>query len=89
MIVFTDGSAPVKSWPTRSGVVIKKQGRNSTPIKIPKAVKYMGSSYKEELEAIKIATKYSRDIIFPSNDSLHVFSDCQSAILAVTIIIPL
>ena len=49
----------------------------------------MGSSYKEELEAIKIATKYSRDIIFPSNDSLHVFSDCQSAILAVTIIIPL
>ena len=84
VIIFTDGSAQSNSGPTGSGVIIKKQGRNSTPIKIAKAVKYMGSSYEGELEAIKIATEYARDNISPSNDSLHIFSDCQSAISAVT-----
>ena len=84
MIVFTDGSAQSIPGPRRSGVIIKKQGRNSTPIKVAKAVKYMGSSYEGELEATKTATKYARDNISPSNDSLHIFSDCQSAISAVT-----
>ena len=65
-------------------MIIKKQGRNSTPIKIAKAGKYMGSCHEGELEAIKIATEYARDNIFPSNDSLHIFSDCQSAISDVT-----
>ena len=40
-------------------------------------------SYEGKLEAIKIATEYVRDIS-PSNDSLHIFSDCQSAISTVT-----
>ena len=84
IIVFTIGSAQSISGPTRSGVIIKKQGRNITPIKIGKAVNYMGSSYERELEAIKIATKYTRNNISPSNDSLHIFSDWQSAISAVT-----
>ena len=44
----------------------------------------MGSSYEEELEAIKLATEYARDNLSSSNDSFHIFSDCQSAILAVT-----
>ena len=44
----------------------------------------MRSSYEGKLDAIKIATAYARDNISPSNDSLHIFSDCQSAILAVT-----
>ena len=44
----------------------------------------MGSSYEGELEAIKIATEYAKDNISPSNDSLHIFSDWQSGILAVT-----
>ena len=52
--------------------------------KIAKAVKYIGSSYEEKLEVIKIATEYARDNISPSNDSFHIFFDCQSAILAVT-----
>ena len=41
MIVFTDGSAQSNPGPTGSGVIIKKQGRNSTPIKIAKAVKWV------------------------------------------------
>ena len=44
----------------------------------------MGSSHEGELEAMKIATEYARYNLSPSNDSLHIFSDCQSAILAVT-----
>ena len=36
-------------------------------MKIAKTVKYMGSSYEEELEAIKIVTEYARDNISPSN----------------------
>ena len=42
------------------------------------------SSYVGELEwKQKIATKYSRDKLSLSNDSLHIFSDCQSAILGI------
>ena len=82
--VFTDGSAQLNPGPTGSGVIFKKQGWNSTPIKIAKAVKCMGSSYKVELEAIKIAPNYAWNNLTPSNDSLHIFSDCQSVILAVT-----
>ena len=77
MIVFTDGSAQSNPGPTGSGVIIKKQGQNSTPIKIAKAVKYMGSSYEGELEATKIATEYAPDNISPSNDILHRFSVSQ------------
>ena len=84
MIVFTHGSAQSNCGATGSGVIIKKQSRNSIPIKIAKAVKCMGSSYEGELEAIKIAKEYARDNLSPSNDSLHIFSDCQAAILGVT-----
>ena len=73
MIVFMDGPAQSNPGPTGSGVTIKKQGWNSNPIKIAKAVKYMGSSYDRVLEAIKIATEYARDNISPSNDSLHIY----------------
>ena len=45
---------------------------------------YKLDHYEEELEAIKIATEYVRENISPSNDSLHIFSNCQSAISAVT-----
>ena len=43
----------------------------------------MGSSYERELKAIKIATEYARDNLSLSNDSLHIFSDYQSAILTI------
>ena len=43
----------------------------------------MGSSYEEDVEAIKVATEFARDNISFSNDSLHIFSECQSSILAV------
>ena len=83
MIGFTDGSAQSKPGLNRSGRIIKKQGRKSTPIKIAETVEWMGSSYQGELEAIQIATEYAKDNLSPSNDSLDIFSNCQSAILAI------
>ena len=44
----------------------------------------MWSSYERKLEAIKIAAEYARDNHSSSNDSFHIFSECQPAILAVT-----
>ena len=82
MIVFTDGSTHPNLGLSESGVIIKKQVWNCTPIKIAKAMKCMGSSYEGEIEAI--ATEYAWDNVSPSNDSLHIFTDCQqSAILAM------
>ena len=52
MMFFTDGSAQSNPRSTGSGVIIKKEGRNITLIKIATAVKSMGSSYEGELEAI-------------------------------------
>ena len=83
MIVFTDGSGHLNSGPTRSGKIIKKQGRNSTLIKIAKTMKCMGSSYEEELEAMNIAREYARYILSSSNYTLHIFFDCQSTVLAI------
>ena len=74
MIVFTDRSAQSNPGPTGSGVITKKQGQNSTPIKIAKTVKCMGSSYEGELQAIKIATEYPGENLSPSNNSIHTFS---------------
>ena len=49
----------------------------------------MESSCEGKLEAIrmKMATEYARDNLSSSYDSLHICSDCQSAILAVAVLI--
>ena len=83
MIVFTDRSAHANPGPTGSGVIIKNKIEIVPPIKIAKAVKCMGSSYEGELEAIQIATEHGRDNISTSNDIFHIFSVCQSSILAI------
>ena len=44
-MIFTDGSALRNPWSTGSGVVIKKNGPESTEIKIEQAVTKMGTSY--------------------------------------------
>ena len=50
----TDGSAQGNPGPVGSGIVIKKQGLQSSPIKLAKTVTPHGSSYAGELEAIKL-----------------------------------
>ena len=57
---------------------LKNKTKISAPIKLAKAIKYMGSCYERELEAIQIAIEYARDNLSPLNYSLHTFSDSIS-----------
>ena len=84
MMIFTDGSALGNPGPTGSGVVIKKNGPESTEIKIAHAVTKMGTSYQGELQAIRIGTIYAKENINISTENLHIFVDSQTAIQAIT-----
>ena len=84
MIIFTDGSALSNPGPVGAGVVIKNKGPKSTPVKLAKAVKQMGTSYEGEIEAIKLAVEYANENITSVHDNLHIFSDSQAAILFIT-----
>ena len=70
MMIFTDGSALGNPGPTGSGVVIKKNGPESTEIKIAHAVTKMDTSYQGELQAIRM-------------ENLYIFVDSQAAIQAI------
>ena len=80
MMIFTDGSALGNPGP---GVVIKKNGSESTEIKIAHAVTKMGTSYPGELHAIRKGTTYARENINTSTENLHIFADSQAAIQAI------
>lgn len=84
MLIFTDGSAVSNPGPTGAGVVIRKNGPTSIQIKKAQAVTKMGTSFVGELEAIRIGTKYARDNLHRDTSNIHVFTDCQSAIHAIT-----
>ena len=84
MITFTYGSAlsnpgPV---PVGTGVVIENKRPKSTPVKLSKVVKQMGTSYG--IEAIKLAVGYANEKITSAHDNLHIYSDSQAAILSIT-----
>ena len=49
-----------------------------------KAVTSSGTSYKGELEAIKISTEYAKEHVSGGTENIHIFVDCQSAIHAIT-----
>ena len=79
MVIFTDGSAQGNPGPAGSGIAIKKQGLQSSPIKLAKAVTPHGSSYAGELEAIKLGTDFAVKNIGNARN-LFIYSDSQSAI---------
>ena len=69
MMIFTDGSALGNPGPTGSGVVIKKNGPESTEIKIAHAGTKMGTIYQGDINI--------------STENLHIFVDSQAAIQAI------
>ena len=69
--------------PIGSGLVIKKNGPESTEIKIAHTVTKMGTSYQGELEAIRTGTTYAKENINISKENLHIFVDSQEAIQAI------
>ena len=83
MMIFTYGSALGNPGPTGKGVVIKKNGQESTEIKIAHAVTKMGTSYQGEPQAIRIGTTYAKENIIISTENLHIFVDSQAAIQAI------
>ena len=82
LMIFTDGSALGNPGPTGSGVVIKKNGPESTEIKIAHAVTKMDTSYQGELQAIRIETTYAKENSI-STENLQIFVDSQAAIQAI------
>ena len=74
-MIWTDGSALGNPGPTGSGVAIKKNGPESTEIKIAHAITKMGTSYQGELQAIRIGIIYAKENINiywqPSSNSSH------------------
>ena len=77
MMIFTDGSALGNPGP---GVVIKKNGSESTEIKIAHAVTKMGTSYQGEVQAIRIGTTYAKENIGISTENLHTYKNVASTI---------
>ena len=82
-MIFTDGSTLGNPGPTGSGVVVKKNGPESTEIKIAHAVTKMGINYWGELEAIRIGTTYAKENINISTENLDIFVDSQAAIQTI------
>ena len=84
MQIFTDGSAISNPVPTGAGAVIRKNGPISLRIKLAKEVTSSETSYKGELEAIKISADYTKENISNSTENMHIFGDCQAAIHVIT-----
>ena len=82
MIVFTDGSVQGHHGPKGSGIVIKNPGHRSLPIKLPKNTASYSTSYKGEIEVIKLSTGY---IAFKILVRLivYLFIQTQSVIKAI------
>ena len=84
MLIFTDGSAMNNPGPTGAGAVIRKNGPTSyLTIKLAKTVTSLRTSYKGELEGIKISTKYAKENKWDYTENIHIFVDCQSPICVI------
>ena len=82
-LVFTDGSADPNPGPTGAGAVIYIDGLLSEPILINKAVSSNSSSYAGEIEAIELALEFLAKCTRLIS-KISIFTDCQSALVAIT-----
>ena len=89
MIAFTDGSAIPNPGPCGASAVIFSNGLNSQPIILSKSISKYSSSYHGELEAINLAVNFAKNYSETHYiNQLRIYSDCQSALLAVSNIEP-
>ena len=80
--VFTDGSALGNPGPTGAGAVIYMNGLQSDPISIKKGICSNGNNFLGEIVGIELAFKYLCDEAKIRNRDIHLFVDCQSAIVS-------
>ena len=80
--VFTDGSALRNPGATGAGAVLYLNGLQSDPIGIKKGICSNGNNYLGEILGIELALKYLCDEAKVKNRNIHLFVDCQSAIVS-------
>ncbi|MEW8546767.1 MAG: reverse transcriptase domain-containing protein [Candidatus Thiodiazotropha sp.] len=85
IVIFTDGSALGNPGPTGAGAVVYLDGYQSSPILLKKGVSPMSNNYTGELVGIQIALEFITDLhdkAGVNGRSIHIFTDCQGAIIS-------
>ena len=83
IVAFTDGSALGNPGPTGAGAAIYMNGLNSHAERLKKGICKNGNNYLGEIIGLEITLKYLAEEAEVSNRSIHIFTDCQSAIESV------
>ena len=80
IVAFTDGAALGNPGPTGAGAAIYMNGLNSHAERLKKGICKNGNNYLGEIIGLEITLKYLAEEAEVSNRSIHIFTDCQSAI---------
>ena len=86
VLVFTDGSALGNPGPTGAGAVVYLDGYQSVPVLLKKSVSPMSNNYTGELVDIQIALGFLSEVDHSDlvDRSIHLFTDCQPAIITAS-----
>ena len=81
VVVFTDGSAFGNPGPTGAGGVVYLDGYEAAPVLLKKGVSPYSNNLRGELVGIQISLEFIADVSEVENRNIHVFTDCQGAIV--------
>ena len=79
--VFTDGSALGNPGQTGAGAVIYSQGLLDNPVCLKMSICSNGNNYLGEVVGIEMALSFLQDEVSITGRNIHLFVDCQSAII--------
>ena len=84
-VVFTDGSANPNPGPCGAAALFYVEGISSMPSTSSYFVSRLSTSYRpnDELAAIQLAINYCRSRSSHKKKAVHIFTDCQAAILSL------
>ena len=82
VVVFTDGSAYGNPGPTGAGGVVYLDGYEAAPVLLKKGVSPYSNNFTGELVGIQISLEFLADVSEVENRNIHVFTDCQGAIVS-------
>ena len=82
VVVFTDGSAFENPGPTGADGVVHLDGYEVAPVLLKKGVSQYNNNYTGELVGVQISLEFPADVSEVVNKNIHVFTDCQAAIVS-------
>ncbi|XP_053379939.1 uncharacterized protein LOC123561196 [Mercenaria mercenaria] len=82
VLAFTDGSALGNPGPTGAGAAVYLEGYSSIPILLNRGVSKNSNNYSGEIVGIEIALEFLADINTITGRKIHIFTDCQAAIMS-------